>query len=46
MFRITYWLPGSTQPRVAVVPADSHNQAVWAFELEHRFAMILNVVEG
>jgi hypothetical protein len=46
MWRVTYWVPGSTLTRVAVVPADSHNEAVYQFELAHGHALILSVMEG
>ena len=46
MWRVTYWVPGSTLTRVATVPADSHDEALAAFELGHRFAVVLGVMEG
>lgn len=46
MFRIVYWEAGSTKSRVALVPAESHNDAVYQFELVHRFALIITVMEG
>ncbi len=46
MFRIVYWVPGSTINRVALVPAESRNDAVYQFELAHRFALIITVMEG
>ena len=46
MWRVTYWVPGSTLTRVAVVPADSHNEAVYQFELRTAMRLILSVMEG